>query len=87
MSLADGVSAIFVIASSPCRETTTLSGAWLRAAARGEANAVWMDFIAGFENGTFDEDVAQRIIDTGHTSGTDALMGFARIVERYFAVL
>lgn len=69
------------ILNSAVNRTTTLSSAWLNAAARGEANAPWKEFVAGLERDTFMTDVAHRIIDTGHTSGTDALMGFARVVQ------
>ncbi len=58
--------------------TTTLSGAWLRAAGRGEAGEAWHHVFAAMAHR--DEYAlkvaASRILRTGHTSGADALAGF-----------
>lgn len=58
--------------------TTSLSGAWLRAAGRGEAGILWHEF---FEALLLSENMRiQRTIDkilaVGETSGADALAGF-----------
>jgi hypothetical protein len=58
--------------------TTTLSGAWLRAAGRGEATQPWHDLVNGV---TAADDLAvehaiRRIISCGHSSGAEALSGF-----------
>jgi hypothetical protein len=69
-------------------QTTTLSAAWLRAAARGEAGAVWHSLseklIVNSEqltvsSGEWEEAVA-RILAVGHSSGADALWGFTAVV-------
>lgn len=58
--------------------TTSLSAAWLRAASRGEANVSWHALI----DALIDRDrrgwsaASDRILDTGYTSGADALSGF-----------
>jgi hypothetical protein len=58
--------------------TTTLSAAFLRAAARGECSAAWHGLLAAFAEG---DDVAMtaaagRVLSYGATSGVDALTGF-----------
>lgn len=61
--------------------TTSLSAAWLGAAARGEAGESWH---ALFEAILHDDKKAfraaiYRILPTGHTSGVDALAGFFHV--------
>ena len=58
--------------------TTTLSGAFLRAAARGECSAPWQALLAALVDG---DDAAlmgaaERVLSRGATSGVDALAGF-----------
>ncbi|HUF38851.1 MAG TPA: DUF2877 domain-containing protein [Anaerolineales bacterium] len=66
-----------IIAETAAR-TTTLSAAWLRAAAVGEAGNLCHLLVAaaaaGDETGL--RDAVRRILATGHTSGADALAGF-----------
>jgi hypothetical protein len=68
-----------VIAGSAAPRTTTLSAAWLYAAAAGEAGGLWHLLVESARTG--DEpglrDAITRILATGHTSGADALAGFA----------
>ena len=68
-----------VIAVSAAPRTTTLSAAWLYAAAAGEAGGLWHLVVESARTG--DEpglrDAIARILATGHTSGADALAGFA----------
>jgi hypothetical protein len=59
-------------------QTTMLSTALLRAAARGECSASWHDMLAALAGGS-DADLAQavqNVVAHGHTSGADALAGF-----------
>lgn len=64
-------------------KTTPLSAAMLRAAARGECSAPWHDLLEALLR----VDVpnihisAERIMSQGHTSGADALAGFAAILD------
>jgi hypothetical protein len=57
---------------------TTLSAAFLRAAARGECSAAWHALLAALSRGS-DEEVARAARDVlalGATSGADTLAGF-----------
>jgi hypothetical protein len=66
------------MAEAAVPRTTLLSGAWLRAAARGEAAASWhllVEALASNE-GAAVRRAGQRILRTGHTSGAAALAGF-----------
>ncbi len=67
--------------------TTRLSAAWLRAAARGEACTPWHDLVGGLAGGDRDTTLAaaRRILNTGHTSGADALAGFVAVAGKCFA--
>jgi hypothetical protein len=58
--------------------TTTLSAAFLRAAAQGECNAAWHRLLAALEMGAEDELAAtvREVLAYGATSGADALAGF-----------
>ncbi|MBL8090284.1 MAG: DUF2877 domain-containing protein [Anaerolineales bacterium] len=61
--------------------TTSLSGAWLKSAAKGEAGELWHDF---FEALIEDENIylpLSKIISVGETSGSDALMGFLDVAQ------
>lgn len=56
--------------------TTSLSGAWIKSASKGEAGELWHEF---FDALIEDENIylpLSRILSTGETSGSDALMGF-----------
>jgi hypothetical protein len=61
--------------------TTTLSGAWLKAAGRGEAGQVWHELVEAMGvtstgSVTAVSQAIDRILTTGNTSGADALTGF-----------
>lgn len=58
--------------------TTTLSAAFLRAAARGECSAPWHALLAALDEGenTKITTVVQEILAHGATSGADSLAGF-----------
>jgi len=58
--------------------TTTLSAAFLRAAARGECNAPWHTLLAALSKGVEAAITAavQEVLTHGATSGADALAGF-----------
>lgn len=58
--------------------TTTLSAAFLRAAAQGECSASWHNLLAALSNGSDVEIIAavQKVLAHGATSGADGLAGF-----------
>ena len=64
--------------AAAAKRTTSLSAAWLQAAARGECSASWHSLFAAIH--LQDEaavwKTAAAIILQGHTSGSDALAGF-----------
>ena len=66
------------VAEAAARRTTTLSGAYLRAAARGECSAYWHELFEAW----LQPDLAglrtalTALLAVGHTSGADALAGF-----------
>jgi hypothetical protein len=66
------------------KRTTPLSAAWLRAAGRGECGAIWHSLFAAIhtKNDAVIRSSAEVIIQTGHTSGSDALTGFVTILDR-----
>jgi hypothetical protein len=66
------------IATSARPHTTRLSGAWLEAAARGEASIRWHRLIDALNGGNQRHIMVAvwRILQVGHTSGADALLGF-----------
>lgn len=73
-----------VMAAAAVPRTTSLSGAWLDAAARGEAAERWhvlFDEIAR-KNETGLRMAVRSILQTGHTSGADALAGFMAQTRR-----
>jgi uncharacterized protein DUF2877 len=69
--------------------TTTLSAAYLRAAARGECMAQWhVLFEALLRSNVHDARVAtQSLLSVGHTSGADALAGFLAVHEMALGLL
>ena len=58
--------------------TTSLSGAWLRAAGRGEAGILWHQFFNALLSAdqTSIQESVDKILSVGETSGADALSGF-----------
>jgi hypothetical protein len=77
--LGDGAEALTgPIAEAAVARTTTLSGAYLRAAAQGACTEHWHRVFAAL---TADDDAVleaalRRLLAVGHTSGADALAGF-----------
>ena len=65
--------------------TTSLSSAWLRAAARGEAGARWHDFFRALHLGAPADLLlaAETLLASGHTSGADALAGFTAVCQSW----
>jgi hypothetical protein len=66
------------IAQSAIPLTTSLSAAWLRAGANGEAGSLWHLFLRALvsEDTAAAQEHASRLLAVGHTSGADALAGF-----------
>lgn len=67
-----------VLVETATPRTTTLSAAFLRAAARGECSAAWHTLLAALSHGS-DVEVARAVQDVlahGATSGADVLAGF-----------
>jgi len=66
------------LATATIPRTTTLSAAFLRAAARGECSAPWHTLLAALNAGRDAEiaTAAQEILAHGATSGADSLAGF-----------
>jgi hypothetical protein len=70
------------LAEAAVGRTTTLSAAFLRAAARGECSAPWHALLAALSEGLSDEGEAtitaavREILARGATSGADSLAGF-----------
>jgi len=63
--------------------TTSLSGAWLRSAAKGEAGELWNDL---FDTLIKDENMylpMSKILSVGETSGSDALSGFLGVLSAF----
>ncbi|RMG89826.1 MAG: DUF2877 domain-containing protein [Chloroflexi bacterium] len=64
--------------------TNTLSAAWLQAASHGEATPPWHELVNGLitDSKTAVTLALARIQQTGHTSGTDALIGFTHLLRQ-----
>ena len=62
--------------------TTTLSAAFLRAAARGECSAAWHELLAALREGRQGEisRALHEILSYGATSGADTLAGFLYLI-------
>ncbi len=63
--------------------TTSLSGAWLRSAAKGEAGELWHEFFTALIE---DKNIylpMSKILSVGETSGSDALAGFLETIDRW----
>jgi len=61
--------------------TTSLSGAWLRSAAKGEAGELWHEFFTALIE---DKNIylpMSKILSVGETSGSDALAGFLDVLK------
>lgn len=72
-----------LIVQTAVPRTTTLSAAWLKAAGRGEANELWHTFVAQLSvNSDRWQQAFLPILETGHSSGADALWGFTAVVEK-----
>ena len=71
------------LSEASAKRTTRASAAWLAAAARGEAAEAWHGLFATLAGNRITETqpAAKRILQTGHTSGEDALIGFVGGVE------
>ena len=72
-----------VVLKTAVLRTTTLSLAWLRAAARGEASAVWHELVEAALAGDGDgvETAVSHILATGASSGAAAWAGFVDSVS------
>jgi hypothetical protein len=61
--------------------TTSLSGAWIKSASKGEAGEVWHEF---FDALLADANIylpMSKILSVGETSGSDAVMGFLSVIN------
>jgi len=67
-----------VVVKAAAPRTTTLSAAFLRAAAKGECDAAWHQLLAVLGTETDDELIpaVRRVLAHGATSGADTLAGF-----------
>jgi hypothetical protein len=68
-------------------QTTALSREWLAAAVAGEAVESWHGLVSTALGGQ-EEEIARavgKILETGETSGADALCGFAQVLKMEFA--
>ena len=75
------LSAAIVEAAIPL--TTPISGAWIRAASRGECAEPWHDFFNCLSVGNEDKirEVSKQLITLGHTSGASAVAGFLAVLK------
>lgn len=73
------------IAVTAASLTTSLSAAWLRSAGKGEAGSLWHYFFDALlsEDTMTIQDAIEKFHDIGHTSGDDALAGFASTFISY----
>jgi hypothetical protein len=63
--------------------TTSLSGAWLKSAARGEAGEVWHELFDAFLEDKNMYVPISNILSVGATSGSDAFAGFVEVLARW----
>jgi hypothetical protein len=70
------------VAEAAAPRTTTLSAAYLRAAARGECIVPWHDLFAALLRGdaASTQAAVAALVSVGHTSGADALAGFVAVL-------
>jgi uncharacterized protein DUF2877 len=68
--------------------TTSLSGAWLRSAGRGEAGILWHNFFDALisADAIAIQLSVKKILSIGHTSGADALAGFFGVFTAWAGV-
>lgn len=66
------------VANAAAPITTSISGAWLRSASKGETGILWHNFLAAMNtaNELAIQRCAKNILDIGHYSGAYALEGF-----------
>lgn len=66
------------IANTAAPLTTSLSGAWLKSAGRGEAGILWHNFFDALVSTNIMnvQEFFQKILAVGETSGADAMSGF-----------
>jgi hypothetical protein len=71
---------VHALANTAAPLTTSLSAAWLRSAARGEASEPWHAFFNALLTANSSDVQFQvvRLLSVGHTSGADALCGFLK---------
>lgn len=71
------------LAEEAAPRTNSLSAAWLRASARGEAAEHWHLLFSALAAGNVNKlhKAARAILPTGHTSGADSLGGFVATVR------
>ncbi|MBP7691832.1 MAG: DUF2877 domain-containing protein, partial [Anaerolineales bacterium] len=67
------------VAAAAAPLTTTLSAAYVRAAARGEGSAYWHALLAALAAGADWRPALRDLLAVGHTSGADALAGFLSV--------
>jgi hypothetical protein len=69
------------VANTAAPLTTSLSAAWLKSAAKGEAGIVWHLFLDALVSGDSvqAQKTVKKILAIGETSGADALAGFAGV--------
>jgi len=62
--------------------TTSLSGAWLRSAGRGEAGILWHKFFEALSSADpmHIQEAMDKILAVGETSGADAMAGFTSLL-------
>jgi hypothetical protein len=72
-----------LIRSATAGRTTALSSAWLDAAGEGEAGEKWHDLVNAVHIKQLDgiSKALEAVIETGETSGADALTGFVQILK------
>lgn len=65
--------------------TTSLSAEWLKSAGRGEVGVRWHEFLNALLSGNrhFIQTTLENILDTGETSGADALAGFQSTIRSW----
>jgi hypothetical protein len=64
------------IASEAAPRTNTVSGEWLRSAARGEAGVDWHLLAQAIATNQQVRHTMIQLLHRGHTSGADAMAGF-----------
>jgi hypothetical protein len=71
------------IAEAAIPLTTTISGAWIRAASRGECSEPWHDFINCLSVGNEDKirEASKQLVTLGHTSGASGVAGFLAVLK------